>query len=64
MTSLVVELRAGEALKISGPATVTLLEKSGQRARLNVQADEGVVIERPNRRSGAEQAKLGIRPAA
>lgn len=64
MTSMHVDLRVGESVKISGPATVMLEEKSGQRARLTIQADPGVKIERTARTSGADQARLGIRPAA
>lgn len=60
MTSMYVELRVGEIVKIDGPAAVTLVEKSGQRARLNIQADEGVKIELPDR-GGAVQARLGVK---
>lgn len=61
MPTLHVDLKVGETVRVSGPATFTLEEKSGQRARLNIQADANVRIERVGLNSGAEQAKLGIR---
>lgn len=63
MSRLLVDLKVGEAVKINGPSVVTLEEKSGQRARLSIEADENVRIERPGRfDSGAAQARLGVRP--
>lgn len=48
--SLKVDLRVGETLTFNnGQIVVTLLEKSGQRARISVQADDSVVIRPPSR---------------
>lgn len=43
--SLKFDLRIGESLHLDGGAiVVTLLEKSGQRARLSVEADKSVSV--------------------
>lgn len=48
--SLKVDLRVGEALTFNnGQIIVTLLEKSGQRARISVEADNSVLIQPPLR---------------
>lgn len=48
--SLKVDLRVGETLIFNGgQIVVTLLEKSGQRARISVEADDSVVIQPPSR---------------
>jgi hypothetical protein len=63
MPSLSIELRTGESVAVSGPARITLEEKSGGRARLRIVADEGVSIDRPQRQvSGADLAQKGLRP--
>jgi len=59
--TLVVELKVGQSMRIGG-ATVTLEEKSGQRARLRVLAGPGVPVEPPPRSGGSEMAKLGAMP--
>jgi hypothetical protein len=52
----VVELRVGEALKLdSGRIIITLEAKSGQRARLRIQADASVPIGIPTRRDEVPQ---------
>ena len=43
---LVIDLRQGECLSLSGVATVELLHKSGQAARLRVVAPREVRIEK------------------
>lgn len=43
---LVIDLRQGECLSLSGAATVELLHKSGQAARLRVVAPPNVRIEK------------------
>lgn len=48
---LKIDLRPGEAIRI-GDAVVTLESKSGQVARLSVQADKSVPIGRVNQASG------------
>lgn len=45
---LVIDLRQGECLSLSGVATVELLHKSGQAARLRVVAPRDVRIEKVN----------------
>lgn len=48
--SLKVDLRVGESLRIDGGRiVVTLMEKSGQRARVSVEADDSVSIQVPER---------------
>lgn len=50
--SLKVDLRVGETLTFNnGQIVVTLLEKSGQRARISVEADDSVQIQPPSRES-------------
>lgn len=56
--SLKVDLRVGEELRLDGGRIiVTLLEKSGQRARISVEADESVIIQPPGRREVAPGAQ-------
>lgn len=43
---LIVDMRPGEGLTLSGPAHITLLHKSGQFARLRVVATPDVRITR------------------
>ncbi len=43
---LVIDLRAGEEISLSGPARITVIHKSGQFARLRVVASPDVKIER------------------
>ncbi len=48
--SMKVDLRVGETLRFNdGAILVTLLEKSGQRARFSVEADDSVKIQLPPR---------------
>lgn len=48
--SLKVDLRVGETLTFNnGQIVITLLEKSGQRARISVEADDSVEIQPPSR---------------
>lgn len=48
--SLKVDLRVGETLTFNnGQIVVTLLKKSGQRARISVEADASVHIKPPSR---------------
>lgn len=60
--SMKVDLRVGEALRLDGGRIVVrLLEKSGQRARISVEADESVSIQLPRddpKPSPAEQEML------
>lgn len=53
-TKLHIELAAGQSLSIGG-AIVTLERKSGQRARLTVQAPAGLEIIRPKTNPSAHE---------
>ncbi len=53
--SLKVDLRVGETLTFNGgQIVVTLLEKSGQRARVSVEADDSVLIQPPSRETSGQ----------
>ena len=61
--SMKVDLRVGEPLRFNGgQIVITLLEKSGQRARISVEADDSVVLQLPLRAqdpvSSAEKQKV------
>lgn len=44
------DLRVGESLRFNGGSiVVTLLEKSGQRARVSVEADDSISIQVPEK---------------
>jgi hypothetical protein len=60
--SMKIELRVGETLSFegSGKATITLMEKSGQRARLDIQADDSVKMSKNTPVSGAAMARNGL----
>ena len=49
MSTLIIEVRPGERLALSGAATVELMHKSGQLARLRVSAPPHVAIEKHHR---------------
>lgn len=56
----------GESLRLSGPAVITLLERSGQRARIAIQAQPDVKVERiaaPAADAATVQAGLSSRRA-
>lgn len=58
--SLKIDLRVGETVRFDdGRVAVTLLEKSGQRARLEIVAAPDVRIDQPRQRA-AEAAKHGL----
>lgn len=49
MSKRIVELRAGQTVTLSDPEVrITLLHKSGQRARLEIQADGNTSIHDPS----------------
>lgn len=56
---LKLELRVGESVKI-GSAVVTLEDKSGRIARLAIEADKSVPIQRVQATTAAQLAKNGI----
>lgn len=58
--SLKIDLRVGESVRFNdGQISITLLEKSGQRARLDIVADPSVTIEQPKARA-AEVVRAGL----
>lgn len=61
--NLSVELRTGESMLI-GRVRVTLVEKSGRRARLSVVAPAAVNIVRPfcDPKRGTTQAREAVKP--
>jgi len=61
MKTLKVDLRVGDTVSFdSGRVAMTLLEKSGQRARMEIRSEPDVVIDLPYRGSPAQQARNGI----
>lgn len=62
--ALTLDVRVGESVAVdSGRVTVTVEEKSGQRARLRFMADEAITIRKQGGapKAGAEQARAGIK---
>jgi sRNA-binding carbon storage regulator CsrA len=45
LTRLKIDLKVGESIKIGDLASITMVEKSGQLARLDIKADQSVKIE-------------------
>lgn len=60
LKTLSLDVRVGESVSISGPASIRLESKSGTSARLSVMADESVRIERAQAQPAAQQAAIGI----
>ena len=62
MPLMKVDVRVGETVRMdgSGSIAVTLASKSGQRARLEIRADESVRIHTPRRVSQREIVKNGL----
>lgn len=56
---LKIDLRVGESIKI-GDAVVTLDDKSGRTARLSIQADKSVLIQRVHQTMASHLAKHGL----
>lgn len=56
---LKLDIRVGESIKIGG-AIITLDDKSGKIARLSIEADKSIPIQRIQSTSMAEIAKSGI----
>lgn len=61
LKTLTLDVRVGETVTMSGPASVRVEQKSGSSARLSIMADESVKIDRPGANPAAQQAALGIR---
>lgn len=58
---LKVNLLAGESVRLDGGRiTVTLLEKKGSQARLDIAADQSVTIEPPQKAAASEYVKRGL----
>ncbi len=56
-----VDLKVGESLSIDkGKVTLTLQEKSGQLARLRVDADKTISVEKNKAADASSQARKGI----
>jgi hypothetical protein len=62
LKTLSLDLRVGETVTLSGPASIRLESKSGTMARVSVMADESVKIDRPGPAPAARQAALGVKP--
>ncbi len=55
MSILTLDVRVGESLKI-GDATVKVVSKSGQLARLEIEADQSVPVQRITQGAGINSA--------
>lgn len=55
-----VDVRAGETLEVSGPASIELVQKSGQLARLRVVASLDVVVSKKPQRVTQVRDKHGL----
>ena len=61
VTAKTMDVRVGESVSIGGNITVTVQEKSGQRARLRFMADQKISIEKvKTTKAGAQHARMGI----
>lgn len=61
LKTLTVDVRMGETVTMTGPASIKLENKTGSVARLSIMADESVKIERPMANPAAQQAVMGIK---
>lgn len=59
-TSLIVDVRHGEALKISGSASIELVHKSGQLVRLRVTAPLDVVVSKNSATHAQSRGKHAV----
>jgi sRNA-binding carbon storage regulator CsrA len=61
MSSLKYDMRVGDTIKLDGgKIKITLLDKSGQRARLDINAENSVTIETPSTVKAHDLAKNGV----
>jgi len=61
MKTLKVDVKVGDTLSFdNGRVSITLLEKSGQRARLSVRSEPDVKIDLPAHHMAAQLAQRGI----
>ena len=63
LKTLALDLKPGETVSLSGPASIRLEQKSGGNARLSIMADESVRIDRPRQNPAAQSAAMGIQTA-
>ena len=61
LKTLTLDVRVGETVTLSGPASIRVEEKSGTSAKLAIMADDTVRIDRQRVNPAAQQAALGIR---
>jgi hypothetical protein len=59
-SSFFVDVRAGEQLKVSGPATIELFKKSGQLVRLRITAALDVVASKAPANTQQSRDKHGL----
>lgn len=64
LKTLTLDVRVGDTVTMTGPASIKLEAKSGGTARLSIMADESVKIERPMANPAAQQAAMGIKAPA
>jgi pyruvate kinase len=58
--SVTIDVRSGEAISIDGGRIIAVLEqKSGQRARIRIEAEEGTPIERVKEKTNF-RAEVGL----
>lgn len=58
--AITIDIRSGEAVSIDGGKVIAvLIEKSGQRARIRFEAEEGTAIERVTDRNNI-RARVGL----
>lgn len=58
---LVIDIRPGECLALSGPARITLLHKSGRTARLHVAASKEVrIVKSPAQGQASGDANMAM----
>jgi hypothetical protein len=64
MATLKADLRVGESIRIegSGSARLTLIAKSGQRARFEIERDNAMNVHLPQKTNSLDVIRLGINP--
>ncbi len=61
MNTLKADVKVGDTLSFyGGMVSITLIEKSGQRARLEIKSEPDVIIDLPSSHSPAQLARSGI----
>jgi hypothetical protein len=64
MATVKADIRAGESINLdgSGSARITLIAKSGQRARIEIEADASVSVRLPKTASVLDTIRGGLHP--